>query len=243
MEHDGHASFSESSSQAQDTQKIRRTSRACLQCRSRKQRCHVNPDNALAPCQRCRAAGKPCSFESEVPRGRYHPYEGVESSSRAVEQLRSELASHRRRIEELEARVGIENHASPGAQAVNGDYQAGLSSSGSISSSSPVAQPHDVPRTPKRKFTMDDVSLGAPIATLRKLANEDEEDDSPAIPRMPPHADGSPYPMRMASHARPSAYGMDPVSQDIITVDEAQSMFEMCATIFFRSLKPADEQG
>ena len=79
---------------------------------------------------------------------------------------------------------------------------------------------------------MDGVSLGAPIATLRKLANEDEEDypDTPAIPRMPPPTDGSPYSMRAPSHARPSAFGMDPVSQDIITVDEAQSMFDMCAT-------------
>ncbi|KAL1718068.1 hypothetical protein EV715DRAFT_253034 [Schizophyllum commune] len=229
MEPDEHASFSESSSQTQEGQKIRRTSRACLQCRSRKQRCHVDPDNPVAPCQRCKAAGKACSFETEAPRGRFHPYEGGESSFRAVEQLRNELASHRKRIEELEAKVGIASHASPSTHTVNGDYHAGNSSSASISSSSPVAQPHEVSRAPKRKFTMDGVSLGAPIATLRKLANEDEEDypDTPAIPRMPPPTDGSPYSMRAPSHARPSAFGMDPVSQDIITVDEAQSMFDI----------------
>ncbi|TRM58799.1 hypothetical protein BD626DRAFT_510600 [Schizophyllum amplum] len=236
MESEGHAHLLESSSQSQEIQKIRRTSRACLQCRSRKQRCHVDPDNPVAPCQRCKAASKACSFESETPRGRYHPYESADPSSRAYEQLRSELSSHRRRIEELEAAVGITAQASPILHPTNGDYRAGQSSSASISSNSPATQQQEMPRVPKRQFTMDGVSLGAPIATLRTLANEDEDEysDPPALPRMPPPSDASPYSMRTAPHARPSAYGLDPLSQDIITVDEAQSMFD----IYFQNCHP-----
>ena len=55
--------------------RIRRTIRACLQCRTRKQRCD---GPYTVPCQRCKSAGRECSFETEaVPESpRFHPYSG-----------------------------------------------------------------------------------------------------------------------------------------------------------------------
>ncbi|ODN78876.1 hypothetical protein L202_04412 [Cryptococcus amylolentus CBS 6039] len=43
--------------------KTRRANRACLQCRSRKQRCLPQADETQAPCQRCSQLGASCSFE------------------------------------------------------------------------------------------------------------------------------------------------------------------------------------
>ncbi len=47
--------------------KIRRVVRACLQCRSRKQRCLPRSPtaHANAPCQRCSGNGTTCSFETD----------------------------------------------------------------------------------------------------------------------------------------------------------------------------------
>lgn len=58
--------------------RIRRTIRACLQCRTRKQRCD---GPYTVPCQRCKSAGRECSFETEaVPESpRFHPYSGDRS--------------------------------------------------------------------------------------------------------------------------------------------------------------------
>lgn len=74
------ASFPSSSppsfpSQMEPPTRIRRTIRACLQCRTRKQRCD---GPYTVPCQRCKSAGRECSFETEaVPESpRFHPYSG-----------------------------------------------------------------------------------------------------------------------------------------------------------------------
>ena len=62
-------------SQMEPPSRIRRTIRACLQCRTRKQRCD---GPYTVPCQRCKSAGRECSFETEaVPESpRFHPYSG-----------------------------------------------------------------------------------------------------------------------------------------------------------------------
>lgn len=62
-------------SQMDPPTRIRRTIRACLQCRTRKQRCD---GPYTVPCQRCKSAGRECSFETEaVPESpRFHPYSG-----------------------------------------------------------------------------------------------------------------------------------------------------------------------
>jgi len=78
---------------------------------------------AGSPCQRCRMAGKACSFESEDSGARsstytrYRPY----SSSATVEDLQAELAEHKARLEALESAVGIPaaTHAFPASSAAS----------------------------------------------------------------------------------------------------------------------------
>lgn len=108
--------------------RIRRTIRACLQCRTRKQRCD---GPYTVPCQRCKSAGRECSFEAEaVPESpRFHPYSGdrnfsphalaevqreyvnalhVHSSSRLTIELRYiRLTDTKRRLEIVETKLGI----------------------------------------------------------------------------------------------------------------------------------------
>jgi hypothetical protein len=108
--------------------RIRRTIRACLQCRTRKQRCD---GPYTVPCQRCKSAGRECSFEAEaVPESpRFHPYSGdrnfsphalaevqreyvptlhAHSSSRLTIELRPiRLTDTKRRLEIVETKLGI----------------------------------------------------------------------------------------------------------------------------------------
>jgi len=79
-------------SQMDPPARIRRTIRACLQCRTRKQRCD---GPYTVPCQRCKSAGRECSFETEaVPESpRFHPYSGDRNfSPHALLQVQREYA-------------------------------------------------------------------------------------------------------------------------------------------------------
>lgn len=70
--------------------RIRRTIRACIQCRTRKQRCD---GPFTVPCQRCKTAGRECSFETEnIPEAsspRFQPYDRNQSPN-VVAQLQRE---------------------------------------------------------------------------------------------------------------------------------------------------------
>nr|XP_031861608.1 uncharacterized protein CI109_002838 [Kwoniella shandongensis]KAA5528680.1 hypothetical protein CI109_002838 [Kwoniella shandongensis] len=97
--------------------KVRRTTRACLQCRSRKQRCLpvVQPDpdasaaystpHAQAPCQRCRQLNTTCSFETDQP---HRPEENPTPSKMAtiVVDLQRRVNEQEERIAELEKITG-----------------------------------------------------------------------------------------------------------------------------------------
>ncbi|TVY35694.1 putative transcriptional regulatory protein [Lachnellula subtilissima] len=80
--------------------KLRRISRACNQCRNRKQKCdgqsHTEP---LQPCQRCCQLGFTCSFTTT-------PLENeVENSAIAIKKvgkIQKQLLDHQKRIEDLE---------------------------------------------------------------------------------------------------------------------------------------------
>ena len=117
--------------------RIRRTIRACLQCRTRKQRCD---GPYTIPCQRCKSAGRECSFETEaVPESpRFHPYSGDRNFSPHVllelqrEYVRIQksfsfplplnlietcpslrLTETKRRLETVEAKLGITTEKAP----------------------------------------------------------------------------------------------------------------------------------
>ncbi|KAK8853365.1 hypothetical protein IAR55_004069 [Kwoniella newhampshirensis] len=99
--------------------KIRRVTRACLQCRSRKQRCLPFPrshhDTQLlnqAPCQRCRQLNTTCSFETDRPAGLEENPTPSKMATMVVE-LQRRVNAQEERIVELEriTRASLEKSA------------------------------------------------------------------------------------------------------------------------------------
>ncbi|KAJ7574410.1 hypothetical protein C8J56DRAFT_802909 [Mycena floridula] len=194
--------------------KTRRSARACQACRSRKQRC-LYGESLSAPCERCRAAGKPCSFETEntmvngISSPRHHPYASG-SSQRMVEQLQVELADHRYRLDALEATI---LHGTPSRS--RSDIGRQVAESSLLHSPSTSL---DLPKAPKRHFSMDHISLEAPIATLRTLGRSipgDESESSP-LPRSPSY-DGH-------SQGRRSS---DPITSGLVALEDAQRLLDI----------------
>ncbi|KAJ6155520.1 hypothetical protein N7470_006086 [Penicillium chermesinum] len=135
--------------------KTRRITRACLQCRARKQRCLLPPEAPNAPCRRCSKLSLRCSFEDEAP-----VPDIVRSPSglaQLVVDLHRRVNQHESKIHELEARI-----RNPAAQ--NGPLD--MTDSHLPMSNLPTASPSD---RGDAKSHMDGIDLGPPIATLRSL--------------------------------------------------------------------------
>ncbi|PWY83882.1 hypothetical protein BO94DRAFT_625431 [Aspergillus sclerotioniger CBS 115572] len=134
--------------------KARRTTRACLQCRARKQRCSPEPDGPQAPCRRCRQQAITCSFQNQrVVTFEEEP--GPSRMAQLVVELHHQINQHEARIAQLEK------------QAQNTDAPS------KIYLQVPAETPNRPPltATPSHSpgFSMDGIDLGPPIATLRSL--------------------------------------------------------------------------
>ncbi|RAK98738.1 Zn(II)2Cys6 transcription factor [Aspergillus ibericus CBS 121593] len=135
--------------------KARRTARACLQCRARKQRCSPSPEGPQAPCRRCRQQATVCSFQTE----RAVALDDVPGPSRMAQlvvELHQQINHHETRIAKLERQ----------ASRVNASAKRHLDV--------PAETPHrhqPLVATPSHSpgFSMDGIDLGPPIATLRSL--------------------------------------------------------------------------
>ncbi|CAK7235906.1 hypothetical protein SCUCBS95973_009426 [Sporothrix curviconia] len=88
-------------SESNQPSKVRRTLRACLQCRLRKQKCAgASRDSPSRPCPRCVHLGMSCSFESTpTEEQRTSP---IAKTARRVEVLQRDFADHERRIRQIE---------------------------------------------------------------------------------------------------------------------------------------------
>ncbi|QGA17437.1 hypothetical protein EYB26_005108 [Talaromyces marneffei] len=87
----------------ESSSKTRRISRACLQCRARKQRCATasEPLNVQAPCQRCQKYEITCSFQTDTALGpTQNP--GPSRVAQLVVELHQKITQHETRISELE---------------------------------------------------------------------------------------------------------------------------------------------
>ncbi|KAJ5081018.1 hypothetical protein N7456_013728 [Penicillium angulare] len=196
--------------------KVRRISRACLQCRARKQRCLPSSLAAdlQAPCKRCQKLSITCSFETDRP-----PSVDVTQSPSRLAQLVVELHAkvnhHEARIRELErdsllGEPSLPDKVKNGTTKTENNCLIAVSPQQAISPSQTVAS-----RTPGS--AVDGIDLGAPIATLRSLgALATDESKTEYEP---------------ASLAKPIfANPFDPISQGLLSVQESQRAID----IFFQ---------
>ncbi|CZR61477.1 uncharacterized protein PAC_11373 [Phialocephala subalpina] len=82
--------------------KTRRTSRACIQCRMRKQRCDGPAEaNPTLPCRRCCQLGATCSFTTTPPENEGE-HGTLSNTVHKVSKIHKQVMDHQRRIQELE---------------------------------------------------------------------------------------------------------------------------------------------
>ncbi|KEQ99280.1 hypothetical protein AUEXF2481DRAFT_36596 [Aureobasidium subglaciale EXF-2481] len=146
-------------------EKSRRTNRACLNCRSRKQKCPA-PSAGFgqqAPCSRCQQLSLRCSFEIETARD----ITTNASPSKVVEyilDLQRRLDSHEQRLITLEGGDTSSQVLRPDVTPISYDETYQLESAAQPSSSAIVqVAMHE------HRFDMDHVSLESPFATLRSM--------------------------------------------------------------------------
>ena len=158
----------------QHPSKTRRVARACLQCRSRKQRCMTLLVQAgpKTPCRRCQHQGFTCSFETE-------------QDAPLLDASPSVLAQ---RVVDLEARLGRYEDRVLRLESTSQGRLLGSAGDASIDPINPVFSTdenvggprHDRPREPTAQptpFSMDNLDLGPPIDTLRTLRGDHERHD------------------------------------------------------------------
>ncbi|KAL5372389.1 hypothetical protein DPSP01_013555 [Paraphaeosphaeria sporulosa] len=144
-----------------------RANRACASCRVRKQRCILSSMTGQTACQRCAHHGMPCSFETE-PADAHQEQPGPTKLAQMVVQLQQRVNQHEARIAELE-HLDATPHKYPR-----------LSSSSLPTTSLPITSDHEsqspvrieshLTRVPQIFNTsIEQLELGAPIATLRAL--------------------------------------------------------------------------
>ncbi|KZV63511.1 hypothetical protein PENSPDRAFT_589762 [Peniophora sp. CONT] len=212
-----------SSSSTSGAEKQPRSSRACVQCRTRKQRCL--PELPGVPCQRCRSAHKTCSFETDVDyRLAYAPYPSPSPGQAGtdVHALRLEIAEHRRRLDILEGAMPMpapalgsspaDSHIFSGRSMQYGSPVGSAGGSGSGSNAS-----HDSPR-PKMKI--EDCTLEAPISTLRNLSTLRHAEDVATlrgVHLLNPHV--------------PDSRVLDPVDRGILSMEDAE-LRATCSVLF-----------
>ncbi|PQE14239.1 C6 finger domain protein [Rutstroemia sp. NJR-2017a BVV2] len=184
---------------AERPSKVPRTFRACIQCRSRKQKCEGQSD-VKSPCRRCCQLGATCSFttsplENEV--------ESIAITNQKVGKLQLQMRDHNKRIEELEQTIrdlkrdkaidGSQSapplFISSGSEAINiggkpvvswpsasRDHSAADSVT-SISREIRLPAPTPISPAPPTDagFSMDAVNLDTPMSTLRNIATLSKE--------------------------------------------------------------------
>ncbi|KAH8682142.1 hypothetical protein BX600DRAFT_447839 [Xylariales sp. PMI_506] len=188
-----------------------RANRACIACRARKQRCipPLNTNQLQAPCQRCMRHGMTCSFETDKPPSVAEEL-GPSQLAHIVVELQRKINLHEQRLAELEleaqqSRKDVYQNAE--ATPVLGyDRRLPISPTGAseVTSKSSQARDHSLGTATSKPatFTMDNLDLASPIATLRSLGALEGDVEGTF----------SPY---------------DPVACGVIAIQEAQELFNI----------------
>lgn len=207
--------------------KTRRTVKACIQCRLRKQKCDgQSKDDPRRPCPRCIHLGAECSFlttqiEDEASTSK------VEKTAHRVERLQQEVADHEKRLRHLETllddfRKNVPSPDSPvrkrqalprasstsprlQPRAGHGQTQSSLSprSSRRQAADGPTASPGSNSAADRAGAgPLEAVDLGAPMTTLRLLR-------------------------QFAGEWNYGTSAPDPVGCGLISIEEAQEAFDV----------------
>ncbi|KZF19673.1 hypothetical protein L228DRAFT_285614 [Xylona heveae TC161] len=220
--------------------KIRRISRACLQCRARKQRCQPLSSTATlqAPCKRCQHHAITCSFETD----QISPPDVAPSPSKMAQlvvDLQQRLNRHEARILELEklpqggkVRQTDEDTPSHARGAISNAQSTSHQTPRELplereDGPSPQVLTCETPASHTSTFSMDGIGLGPPIATLRSLGalSKDEGRLSSHSPEL--KSKGTPNVLNRYT-------ACDPVARGVLSVHDAQRAIH----IFFEHCHP-----
>lgn len=202
-------------SEAGSPRKLRRTSKACVQCRLRKQKCDGQSKvDSRRPCRRCVYLGASCSFAATTSAESDAEVVKQEKTARHIARLERLVKDQGERLHRLEVLIGdFQKHSpSPNADTI---HVSGLKSYGrasalandngvasSVVSESPTCSNSSVVRS---RGALDVINLDTPMSTLRHLK---EHDKPPGF--------------------RPSI--QDPISCGLISSEEAQEAFDLFFT-------------
>ncbi|WRT67574.1 uncharacterized protein IL334_004546 [Kwoniella shivajii] len=211
----------------------RRTSRACLQCRKRKQRC----DGASVPCERCQRVGKECSFLLDGIIEGEKENDGVEvkwgsGQAKVLQGMKDDMDILRK-----DESIGLIRHfRMENAQRRIQHLERGLSArqDNLARAGSPVAQimQYDVPETqvpPANPPALSPAALingrfsHAPIQTLHGLLPSPSSLVPPST--LPQH--GTNGVNNLDTQARRRSPALDPVSRGVLSAQEAQRLFDI----------------
>ncbi|ORY35344.1 hypothetical protein BCR39DRAFT_584987 [Naematelia encephala] len=206
--------------------KIRRTARACLQCRARKQRClpETEDSSPQAACHRCHRLEITCSFETELQAASEN-LAGPAKLAQIVIDLQKRVNLQEARVTYLEQKI-----AEGGACVENGLDGTGTDPVSWMGTQQPPEsqQGYNLAVTTASSVDLTEMTtmeLGPPIATLRRLGAlpKDRVDTAPVQEVSP-----------VGRHGRSTPFQHDPVSMGILTAHELQVAFD----IFFTHCHP-----
>ncbi|KAK1845702.1 C6 transcription factor [Colletotrichum chrysophilum] len=228
--------------------KIYRTSKACAQCRGRKQKCSgpgggssagasasAPEDQARQPCRRCAHSGVQCSFTTATNEQGFNDVDAASRSARKVDRLQKQVNEQASRISQLEATVSNLSAAVAVVSRVNRTPDSGLDG---LHVANP---PGPSPQGTKRWHDRASVTATSPLSKRAKIRNDEIFASGPALFQNPSpgrrsDAHGSvdfSTPMSMLRHLRHDIHDMsvenealDPIICGVMTMEQAQETFD-----------------
>ncbi|EED13760.1 C6 finger domain protein, putative [Talaromyces stipitatus ATCC 10500] len=223
--------------------KLRRTNKACIQCRVRKQRCDgQSPKSPNAACSRCVHLGVECSFTTSPVDASHDGATVIVKTSHALERLQKRVAEQDGRLQRLEriislldAESGVEKERRSGLYPGNSESEVLRRDSGyNLSDRAAESNPDANAKTPDAPEVHDVVAhtgydVYSPVATTTTHNQPLPSRHHAALDAV--HLD---TPMSTLRHLQQYNYSADqtkamddPVSSGLITLTEAQEAFDL----------------
>ncbi|KAJ0316414.1 hypothetical protein COL5a_011613 [Colletotrichum fioriniae] len=229
--------------------KIHRASKACIQCRGRKQKCSgpgrgssaglsasAQEDQARRPCRRCAQSAVQCSFTTATNDQGFDDADAASRNARKLDRMQKQINEQNDRINQLETTVSTLSTATTIVA------QAGKTP-GSCTSGTDVTNPHWPPSMSGTRRWHDEVNELAisPISKRAKIRKDGAYASGPAMfqdagPGRRSDAQGVVdfgTPMSMLRHLRHDNSDMsmenealDPIMCGVMTTEQAQESFD-----------------
>ncbi|KAH0420668.1 hypothetical protein CcaCcLH18_13879 [Colletotrichum camelliae] len=228
--------------------KIHRTSKACAQCRGRKQKCSgpgggssvgasasAPEDHARQPCRRCAQSAVQCSFTTATNEQGFDDVDAASRSARKVDRLQKQINEQANRISQLEATVSDLSAAAALGSQVNRTPDSGVNG---LHIANPPAPSM---RGTRRWHEEASGSATSPVSKRAKIRNDEIYANGPAIfqdPSLGRRSDAHSAvdfgtPMSMLRHLRHDIHdvsveneALDPIMCGVMTMEQAQETFD-----------------